>query len=62
MKMRKENELDLERDMICYMDLILADSEVSNDEDMMVTECLAAFLNLSLPTAAGTISGICHII
>ena len=60
--MRESKALNIDRDIISYSDLIMADKEMIENEDLISTELLTAFLNIALPTASSILAGMFHII
>ena len=50
--LREVKPINLERDYISYVDSMLADPGLAEDEDTIVMECLAAYQNLALPVTA----------
>lgn len=59
---RKTKPIVIERDHISYVDGMLADKAIRDDEDAMVAECLSAYLHLGVFTGATIAHGLYHII
>ena len=59
---RQANPIVVEKDHISYVDGMLADKYIKDDEDGMVAECLSAYLHLGVFTGATIVSGLYHII
>ena len=49
---RESKQINIERDHISYVDGMLADKAMRDDEDAMIAECLSAYLHFGVFTAA----------